>query len=142
MSGSTDRLREEFEGCFGRLAAIGRDPAGGWTRLAWTDEDRAARAWFQSEATARGLTVDQDSAGNLWAWWAGSEGRGPGTGAGGVVAVGSHLDTVRGGGAYDGALGVVSGLLAVGELIGRGVEPEPNATSNGPSLVTMTATAS
>jgi beta-ureidopropionase / N-carbamoyl-L-amino-acid hydrolase len=124
MSGSTDRLREEFEGCFGRLAAIGRDPAGGWTRLAWTDEDRAARAWFQSEATARGLTVDQDSAGNLWAWWAGSEGRGPGTGAGGVVAVGSHLDTVRGGGAYDGALGVVSGLLAVGELIGRGVEPE------------------
>jgi hypothetical protein len=22
MSGSTDRLREEFEGCFGRLAAI------------------------------------------------------------------------------------------------------------------------
>ena len=116
MSGSTDRLRDEFEACFGRLAAIGRDPAGGWTRLAWTDEDRAARAWFRSEASARGLTVDQDPAGNLWAWWGGSA-------AGGVVAVGSHLDTVRGGGAYDGALGVVSGLLAVGELIGRGVEP-------------------
>jgi N-carbamoyl-L-amino-acid hydrolase len=30
---------------------------------------------------------------------------------------------VRGGGAYDGALGVVSGLLAVGELSRRGVEP-------------------
>ena len=44
MSGNTDRLGEEFEACFGRLAAIGRDPAGGWTRLAWTDEDRAARA--------------------------------------------------------------------------------------------------
>jgi len=118
MSGSTDRLRDEFEACFGRLAAIGRDPAGGWTRLAWTDEDRAARAWFRSEASARGLTVDQDPAGNLWAWWGGS-----GSGPDGVVAVGSHLDTVRGGGAYDGALGVVSGLLAVGELIGRGVEP-------------------
>jgi N-carbamoyl-L-amino-acid hydrolase len=118
MSGSTDRLRDEFEACFGRLAAIGRDPAGGWTRLAWTDEDRAARAWFRSEAGARGLTVDQDPAGNLWAWWGGS-----GADPDGVVAVGSHLDTVRGGGAYDGALGVVSGLLAVGELIGRGVEP-------------------
>ena len=117
MSGSTDRLRDEFEACFGRLAAIGRDPAGGWTRLAWTDEDRAARAWFRSEASARGLTVDQDPAGNLWAWW------GPDAAAGGVVAVGSHLDTVRGGGAYDGALGVVSGLLAVGELIGREMEP-------------------
>jgi N-carbamoyl-L-amino-acid hydrolase len=142
---SEDRLREEFEACFGGLAAIGRDPTGGWTRLAWTDEDRAARAWFESEATARGLTVERDSAGNLWAWWGGGLGipadpsggdrlrsptRGPdaggsgsGAAAGGAVAVGSHLDTVRGGGAYDGALGVVSGLVAVGELIGRGVEP-------------------
>src|SRR5215213_6703734 len=117
MSGSGDRLGDEFEACFGGLAAIGRDPAGGWTRLAWTDEDRQARAWFESEAAARGLAVDRDPAGNLWAWW------GPGAAAGGVVAVGSHLDTVRGGGAYDGALGVVSGLLAVGQLIERGVEP-------------------
>jgi beta-ureidopropionase / N-carbamoyl-L-amino-acid hydrolase len=143
-------LREAFEACFGGLADIGRDPAGGWTRLAWTDEDRAARAWFESEAAARGLTVERDSAGNLWAWWGGGLGTtadpdsgdrlrsptggpdagGSGSGAaaggaaGGAVAVGSHLDTVRGGGAYDGALGVVSGLVAVGELIGRGVEPE------------------
>jgi beta-ureidopropionase / N-carbamoyl-L-amino-acid hydrolase len=163
MSGNGDRLRDEFEGCFGRLAAIGQDPAGGWTRLAWTDEDRQARAWFESEATARGLTVEVDSAGNLWAWWTGSGAAGSGkesgpagsgpsglwtapstpdagglrspTGGAGaepggfsmgpdrVVAVGSHLDTVRGGGAYDGALGVVSGLVAVGELIERGVEP-------------------
>ena len=64
----------EFEACFGGLAAIGRDPTGGWTRLAWTDEDHAARAWFESEATARGLTVEQDSAGNLWAWWGGGRG--------------------------------------------------------------------
>jgi beta-ureidopropionase / N-carbamoyl-L-amino-acid hydrolase len=119
MGGSGDRLGEAFEACFGGLAAIGRDPAGGWTRLAWTEEDRAARSWFESEAAARGLAVERDPAGNLWAWWPGSA-----PDAGGVVAVGSHLDTVRGGGAYDGALGVVSGLLAVGELIGRGVEPE------------------
>jgi beta-ureidopropionase / N-carbamoyl-L-amino-acid hydrolase len=119
MGGNGDRLEEAFEACFGGLAAIGRDPAGGWTRLAWTDEDRAARSWFESEAGARGLAVERDPAGNLWAWWPGSS-----PDAGGVVAIGSHLDTVRGGGAYDGALGVVAGLLAVGELIGRGVEPE------------------
>jgi N-carbamoyl-L-amino-acid hydrolase len=120
MSGSQDR-REAFEGCFGGLAAIGRDPGGGWTRLAWTEEDRAARAWFEASAADLGLTVERDSAGNLWAWW-----RGPSADESAeaeVVAVGSHLDTVRGGGAYDGALGVVSGLLAVGELIERGVEP-------------------
>ena len=58
MSASTDRLREEFEGCFGRLAEVGRDPDGGWTRLAWTEEDRLARAWFEAEASARGLTVE------------------------------------------------------------------------------------
>jgi N-carbamoyl-L-amino-acid hydrolase len=119
MSGNADRLRDEFEACFGGLAAIGQDPAGGWTRLAWTEEDRAARAWFESEAGARGLTVELDPAGNLWAWWTGSA-----AGSGQVVAVGSHLDTVRRGGAYDGALGVVSGLVAVGELAARGVEPE------------------
>jgi N-carbamoyl-L-amino-acid hydrolase len=119
MNVGTDRLREEFEACFGGLAAIGRDPGGGWTRLAWTDEDREARAWFEAEATGRGLTVERDPAGNLWAWWPGPDAGDPEQ----VVAVGSHLDTVRGGGAYDGALGVVGGLLAVGELIGRGVEP-------------------
>ena len=119
MSGNGDGLRDEFEACFGGLAAIGQDPAGGWTRLAWTEEDRAARAWFEAEAGARGLAVEPDRAGNLWAWWPG-----PGEAEeGGVVAVGSHLDTVRRGGAYDGALGVVSGLVAVGELIARGVEP-------------------
>src|SRR5215213_11663735 len=119
MSGSGDRLRDEFEACFGVLAAIGQDPAGGWTRLACTDEDREARTWFEAEAGARGLAVEPDRAGNLWAWWPA-----PGEAEeGGVVAVGSHLDTVRRGGAYDGALGVVSGLVAVGELIARGVEP-------------------
>src|SRR5215218_7723855 len=111
MSGSRDRLGDEFEACFGGLAAMGRDPAGGWTRLAWTDEDRQARAWFESEGAARGLTVDRDPAGNRWAW------RGPDAAGRGVLAVGRHLDAVRGGGAYDAAPGVVSGLLAVGRLI-------------------------
>jgi beta-ureidopropionase / N-carbamoyl-L-amino-acid hydrolase len=120
MSANRKRLREDFEACFAGLAAIGQDPTGGWTRLAWTDEDRAARDWFRAEAAARGLAVDQDPAGNLWAWW-GEPGAAGGDGAG-VVAVGSHLDTVRGGGAYDGALGVVSGLVAVGELAARGVD--------------------
>ena len=86
MSGSGDRLRDEFEACFGGLAAIGHDPAGGWTRLAWTDEDRAARSWFSSEAGARGLAVEQDPAGNLWAWWPG-----PGEPDAGDVRLGASL---------------------------------------------------
>jgi len=115
--GGSDQVGDDFEGCFEGLAAIGRDPAGGWTRLAWTEEDRAARRWFQTEAEARGLAVERDQAGNLWAWWGGA------AAPDGALAVGSHLDTVRGGGAYDGALGVVGGLVAVAELARRGVAP-------------------
>jgi beta-ureidopropionase / N-carbamoyl-L-amino-acid hydrolase len=139
MAGSGQRLRDDFERCFEGLAAIGRDPAGGWTRLAWTAEDAAARDWFRDEARARGLEVDQDAAGNLWAWWrpagpppasgpppgADPDAAGPPPAAdpAGAVAVGSHLDTVPNGGAYDGALGVVTGLVAVAELARREVTP-------------------
>jgi N-carbamoyl-L-amino-acid hydrolase len=132
MAESGQRLREDFERCFEGLAAIGRDPAGGWTRLAWTGEDAAARDWFKAEARARGLEVDRDAAGNLWAWWrpagpptaSGADPAASGApAAGAAVAAGSHLDTVPNGGAYDGALGVVAGLVAVAELARREVTP-------------------
>jgi beta-ureidopropionase / N-carbamoyl-L-amino-acid hydrolase len=80
------------------LVPIGRGPRG-TTRLAWSAEDAAAEQWFRSQAAATGLRVERDPAGNLWAvpdtpppWW----------------ALGSHLDSVREGGSYDGALGVAA----------------------------------
>ena len=105
----------QFAAAFAELARIGRDPGGGWRRLAWTPQDRAARDWFRRRAGELGLSVEQDRNANLWAWW----GR-PGADA---VVTGSHLDTVPNGGAYDGALGVVSGLLAVEALRRAGVRP-------------------
>lgn len=106
-----------FRARFDELAAIGRDPAGGgWTRLAWTPEDLRARHWFLAEAEQLGLDVESDGNGNLWAWWSTGESS-PG------VATGSHLDTVRGGGAYDGALGVVTALTAVEQLQRDGARP-------------------
>jgi len=102
---------------FAALAAIGHDPGGtGWTRLAWTDEDRAARAWFTGQAGSRGLDYERDRNGNLWAWWGDP-------GAGDALVVGSHLDTVPCGGAYDGALGVAAGFAAVSALGQRGLTP-------------------
>lgn len=106
----------EFEREFSRLASIGRDPvSGGYSRFAWTPEDRAARAWFAGAAAERGLALETDRNGNLWAWW--------GENCGDALVLGSHLDTVPGGGAYDGALGVVSAFLALDELIASGVRP-------------------
>jgi beta-ureidopropionase / N-carbamoyl-L-amino-acid hydrolase len=70
-------------------------------RLAWTPQDAACRAWFEAQAAATGLRAERDPAGNLWAcpsspapWW----------------GVGSHLDSVRGGGRFDGPLGVACGF--------------------------------
>ncbi|WP_375483134.1 allantoate amidohydrolase [uncultured Jatrophihabitans sp.] len=100
------------------LAPIGRDPgSGGYRRFAWTDEDAALREWFAGEATARGLDLVEDRAGNQWAWLGDPDADGPG------VVLGSHLDSVPDGGAFDGPLGVVSAFAALDALRVRGVVP-------------------
>jgi N-carbamoyl-L-amino-acid hydrolase len=92
-----------------QLLPIGRGPRG-TTRLAWSPEDAAAGEWFREQAAGAGLRVERDPAGNLWGvpdssppWW----------------AVGSHLDSVREGGSFDGALGVVAGF----EVAARAAAP-------------------
>jgi N-carbamoyl-L-amino-acid hydrolase len=82
------------------LDGIGVSDAGVY-RLAWTAEAAASAAWFAEQAAELGLSVERDPAGNLWAcprvdgpWW----------------GVGSHLDSVRGGGRFDGPLGVACGF--------------------------------
>ncbi|HLU33768.1 MAG TPA: allantoate amidohydrolase [Natronosporangium sp.] len=109
-------MAEAFRALWETLLPIGADPAGGWTRPAWSDVDLEARAWFTREATARGLAVETDRNGNLFAWLGDP-------GAGGAVVTGSHLDSVPHGGAYDGALGVASALLALDLLAARGATP-------------------
>ncbi len=83
------------------LEPIGLGPAG-TTRLPWTPEDAAAGEWFAAQAQAGGLELWRDPAGNRWAL--------PGRGDGPWWAVGSHTDSVRGGGRFDGALGVAAGF--------------------------------
>lgn len=108
--------RARFLSAWTGLAGIGRDHrSGGYSRHGFDDADLLLREWFTDQAQGRGLDVETDRNGNLWAWWGEPE---PG-----AVAVGSHLDSVPGGGAFDGALGVVAGLLAVDGLRERGVRP-------------------
>jgi N-carbamoyl-L-amino-acid hydrolase len=99
------------------LMPIGRGPRG-TTRLAWTEEDAAAGEWFREQAAGAGLRVERDPAGNLWAmpdapppWW----------------AMGSHLDSVREGGSFDGALGVAAGFEVAARLEKRGADAVPRA---------------
>lgn len=110
------------------LAAIGRDPSGaGYWRFSWTEAENACREWFHDQATGRGLEVRIDGNGNQIAWWPATDSPGASTTGGGgdgrSVVTGSHLDSVPGGGAYDGPLGVVSALAAVDMLVERGFAP-------------------
>jgi len=102
------------------LEPLGRDErTGGYRRYSWTPADAECRAWFTRHAEKRGLTVEPDHNGNLWAWWD------PKSAARrNAVATGSHLDSVPDGGGYDGALGVVSALAAVDLLRSKNFYPE------------------
>jgi len=101
----------------GELTEVGRNPTtGGYDRLAWTGADAELRGWFTQTAHARGLEVETDRNGNLWAWWHAEL---PGT----ALVVGSHLDSVPSGGAYDGPLGVASAFAAIAQLQDAGVLP-------------------
>lgn len=86
----------------------------GWTRAPWTDELHAAEQLVIDAAVADGMVCEHDPAGNLWI-------TDPNAPADGLVVAGSHLDTVPKGGAFDGALGVVGGLVAVLALRAAGV---------------------
>ncbi|MFE9581716.1 allantoate amidohydrolase [Nocardia sp. NPDC006044] len=98
------------------IAGVGRDARrGGYSRHVYDYADFELRDWFIDQALDTGLDVHTDRNGNIWAWW-GS----PGSGA---VVTGSHLDSVPGGGAYDGPLGVASALAAVEILQGKGFQP-------------------
>jgi beta-ureidopropionase / N-carbamoyl-L-amino-acid hydrolase len=107
-----------FDRMWADLAPVGRHPgSGGYRRFAWTREDAVLREWFTAEAVRRGLDVTTDRAGNLWAWTADPDTAGPG------LVVGSHLDSVPDGGAFDGPLGIVSAFAALDELGARGWTP-------------------
>ncbi len=119
-------LLARFQEAWAQLASIGRRVDGGYERFAWTKEDDALRSWFRGAASERGLTVEQDRNANLWAWW----GHDPSDGLprARAVAVGSHLDSVPRGGAYDGPLGVLSAFIAIDELRAQhGTPPRPIA---------------
>ncbi|MCC6793105.1 MAG: Zn-dependent hydrolase [Thermomicrobiales bacterium] len=105
------RLRESLHA----MARIGATERGGVTRLALTDEDRAARDLFRSWLAAARLDVRVDDLGNIYGWRIGTDPSLP------PVLVGSHLDTVRHGGQLDGALGTLGALEVARALNDNGI---------------------
>lgn len=96
---NTDRLRKDLLD----LAQIGRDESsGGLNRVAFSTADMEARKWLVQRIEAAGGVATVDGAGNVRGRW--FEQAGP------AVVLGSHIDTVVGGGIFDGSLGVLAGL--------------------------------
>ncbi len=89
------------------LAAVGQTADGSCCRVALTDEDRAGRDLVVQWMTDLGLQVSVDPIGNIFGYRPGQrEDLAP-------VMTGSHIDTVRTGGIYDGNYGVLAGLEIV-----------------------------
>ncbi len=114
------------------LLPVGRDAStGGYRRAPFASAERECAAWYAEEASRRQLEIEQDGQGNAIAWWRPDPVRDAATGSGRVadeapaqgVLIGSHLDSVDNGGAYDGPLGVVSSFAAIDLLRERGVNP-------------------
>jgi beta-ureidopropionase / N-carbamoyl-L-amino-acid hydrolase len=106
-----------FDRLWDALLPVGLEPStGGYRRFAWTAADLECREWFVAAAGERGLAAETDRNGNLWAWWGDPAG-------GDALVLGSHLDSVPDGGAFDGPLGVVSGFAALDAVRERGFAP-------------------
>ncbi len=100
------------------LAEIGKHEEGGVARLSFTPEERAAKDLVASYMQAAGLAVREDAAGNLFGR---REGRDSGAPA---ILVGSHVDSVRNGGDFDGPLGVLGGIEVLQTMDEEGVQTE------------------
>jgi N-carbamoyl-L-amino-acid hydrolase len=93
------RQRESLE----KLSEFGRNPEGGVTRLGFSEADMAARDYVMGLMRAAGLTVRVDPAGNIFGRRAGSQNL-P------VILFGSHIDSVRHGGNFDGDVGSMGAI--------------------------------
>jgi len=111
---SIERIGNDLQ----NLRQFGKTEQDGVTRLPFTAEDKAARDYLTQAMQAAGMQVHVDGASNVVGHLEGLQPQLP------VLMIGSHYDTVINGGAYDGILGVVSGLEAVRALQEAGVKPQ------------------
>ncbi len=106
------RLRALLDG----VNAFGRNPeTGGFNRTGFSEADMDVRHWFRDVMAGDNLKATSDGAANVFGRY--------GAETGPCVMVGSHLDTVPEGGAFDGALGVAVALECVRSMRDAGIVP-------------------
>ena len=109
---SIERLTERLDA----LGAIGDTGGDGNSRLALTSEDRAGRDLVVTWMRDLDLDITVDGIGNVIAVQPGFDPLVD------PVMTGSHIDTVRTGGRYDGNLGVLAGLEVIETVQATGLD--------------------
>jgi len=87
------------------------------TRVVFSQADLRAREYVNRLCTEAGLALRSDAVGNTFARWIGAS---PELAA---VGTGSHIDAIPNAGSYDGTVGVLGGLEAIGALQRGGFHP-------------------
>ena len=108
---NSERLKTLLDG----INAFGRAEGGGFNRIGFSDADMAVRDWFAREMETDGLTVTRDGANSVFGRYGAADAP--------AIMVGSHLDTVASGGAFDGALGAAVALECVRAMKEAGFTP-------------------
>jgi len=106
VSAKIERIEQRIQ----TLSKYGANPEGGVSRVAFSKADIEGRDYIKGLMRQAGLTVRVDSAGNVIGRREGSESGLP------VIMFGSHIDSVPGGGNYDGDVGVI-GSIEVAQLL-------------------------
>ena len=100
MKTKLERIRYDID----ELAKISVTQGPGCCRQTYTKEFAEARDYIVNTMKTIGLEVREDAVGNIFGRIEGKNADAP------VIMTGSHFDTVRTGGRFDGLAGVVSAL--------------------------------
>ncbi len=99
------------------LAGFSSVPSPAVTRVLWTPEDMAMRAWLKGLAISASLQWREDALGNTFIRLEGSDA------SLSAVGTGSHCDAIPYSGRYDGTVGVLGGLEALMAIAASGAKP-------------------
>ncbi|MDF2571276.1 MAG: allC [Sporomusa sp.] len=98
---------QETEKLLKWLGEFGKDPEGGVSRFLYKPEWTEAQRNLEKYMRQAGFAVQYDDVGNLFGRLEGSKYPDE------TILTGSHVDTVKNGGLYDGQFGIIAGIIAL-----------------------------
>lgn len=116
---SLERMRDKIQ----VFATFGATDHGGVTRYALSPEDQQARDEFVRRMRAIGATIECDDLANMYATIPGSKPTAK------RIAMGSHCDSVKCGGNYDGILGVMGAMEVLETVVAEDIPHEHPLTA-------------